>query len=74
MKKLLLLLASTTMFLSACASKIITPIAPITENIVTNDFEPNYVKTLNAQGIQAPSIDNIYRFGKVNNNLYLVLL
>lgn len=70
MKNFLLLLASTTLFLSACASEVITPIAPITENIISSDFEPNYVKTLNAQGVQTPSIENIYRFGKVNNILY----
>lgn len=32
--------------------------------------EPNYVQTLNASGVQEASVNNIYRFGKVNNFLY----
>lgn len=32
--------------------------------------EPNYTLTLNNQGVQDSKIENIYRFGKVNNTLY----
>lgn len=80
MKKILLALASLSIVLS-CQTKNseLIPENQLQSNdisILSNKYkkvsekEPNYKNTLKSDGTQDAKIENIYRFGKVNNNLY----
>lgn len=71
MKKILGL--SFLLLISACSAEdtsLLTQQLNNKPSTYIEEREPNYVQTLNASGVQEPSVKNIFRFGKVNNFLY----
>ncbi|MBC7474735.1 MAG: tyrosine-protein phosphatase [Candidatus Sericytochromatia bacterium] len=68
MKKILLFV-TLALFSSGCSQ---TDFSDINNNVNLSvvEHEPNYVKTLSTDIVQTPSINNIYRFGKVTDKLY----
>jgi protein tyrosine/serine phosphatase len=72
-QKILLGLTAATILLSGCGRQNFTDSilqVPAVNPVYAGETEPNYISTLNDQGTQLPDINNIFRFGKVNNKLY----
>lgn len=73
MKKLIILISVSllSIYSVGCQRELeLNQNTPQFLQIQQGEFEPNYIQTLNAQGVQEPSINNIFRFGKVNKFLY----